>query len=34
MTVCTIIAKSVAMDSTTDYKGSMEDLIRTVLDRI
>jgi uridine phosphorylase len=34
MTVCTIIANRVALDSNTDYKGSMEDLIRTVLDRI
>ena len=34
MTVCTIIANRVALDSNTEYKGSMEDLIKTVLDRI
>ncbi len=34
MTVCTIIANRVALDTNTEYKGSMEDLIKTVLDRI
>ncbi len=34
MTVCTIIANRVALDSNAEYKGTMEDLIKTVLDRI
>jgi len=34
MTVCTIIANRLAGDSNTNYKGSVEDLIKTVLDRI
>ena len=34
MTVCTIIANRLAGDSNTNYKGSIEDLIKTVLDRI
>ncbi len=34
MTVCTIIANRVAKTTNTEYKGSMEDLIQTVLDRI
>lgn len=34
MTVCTIIANRLAGDSNTNYNGSIEDLIKTVLDRI
>ncbi len=34
MTVCTIIANRFAGDADADYKGSIEDLIKTVLDRI
>lgn len=34
MTVCSIIANRLAGDSNANYKGSVEDLIRTVLDRI
>lgn len=34
MTVCTIIANRLAGESNSNYKGSVEDLIRTVLDRI
>lgn len=34
MTVCTIIANRLAGDADADYKGSIEDLIKTVLDRI
>lgn len=34
MTVCAIIANRLAGDSNSNYKGSVEDLIRTVLDRI
>lgn len=34
MTVCSIIANRVALESNANYKGSIEDLIRTVLDRI
>ncbi|MDD4630709.1 MAG: nucleoside phosphorylase [Proteiniphilum sp.] len=34
MTVCTIIANRVALESNTNYKGSIEDLLRIVLDRI
>lgn len=34
MTVCTIIANRVALESETDYTGSIEDLIKIVLDRI
>lgn len=34
MTVCTIIANRLAGDSNANYKGSIEDLIKTVLDRI
>jgi uridine phosphorylase len=34
MTVCTIIANRVALESDTDYTGSIEDLIKIVLDRI
>jgi uridine phosphorylase len=34
MTVCTIIANRLAGDSNTNYKGSIEDLIKKVLDRI
>lgn len=34
MTVCTIIANRLAGDSNTNYKGSIEDLIKTVLERI
>ncbi|MGI6074278.1 MAG: nucleoside phosphorylase [Fermentimonas sp.] len=34
MTVCTIIANRVALDSTAEYKGSIEDLLKTVLERI
>lgn len=34
MTVCCIIAGRVSNDMNTEYKGSMEDLIKRVLDRI
>lgn len=34
MTVCTIIANRLAGNSNANYKGSIEDLIKTVLDRI
>jgi uridine phosphorylase len=34
MTVCTIIANRVALESNADYKGSIEDLLRIVFDRI
>ena len=34
MTVCAIIANRVALESKADYKGSTEELIRIVLDRI
>ena len=34
MTVCAIIANRVALESNADYKGSMEELIQIVLDRI
>lgn len=34
MTVCTIIANRLAGESNSNYKGSIEDLIKTVLDRI
>ncbi|MCE5206295.1 MAG: nucleoside phosphorylase [Porphyromonadaceae bacterium] len=34
MTVCAIIANRVALESNADYKGSTEELIRIVLDRI
>ncbi len=34
MTVCAIIANRVALNSNADYKGSIEDLMRIVLDRI
>jgi uridine phosphorylase len=34
MTVCLIIANRITLDSKADYKGSMEELIKTVLDRI
>ena len=34
MTVCTIIANRVALDSDSNYKGSIEELLKTVLDRI
>lgn len=34
MTVCTIIANRVALKSNADYKGSIEDLLQIVLDRI
>ncbi|MFR9165871.1 MAG: nucleoside phosphorylase [Dysgonomonas sp.] len=34
MTVCAIIANRLAGDSNANYKGSVEDLIKTVLDRI
>ena len=34
MTVCAIIANRVALESNADYKGSMEELIEIVLDRI
>jgi uridine phosphorylase len=34
MTVCAIIANRVALKSNADYKGSTEDLIKIVLDRI
>lgn len=34
MTVCTIIANRVALNTDSEYKGSIKDLIQTVLDRI
>ena len=34
MTVCLIIANRITLDSKSDYKGSIEELIKTVLDRI
>lgn len=34
MTVCTIIANRLAGESNSNYKGSIEDLIKTVLERI
>ncbi|MBF6597686.1 MAG: nucleoside phosphorylase [Fermentimonas sp.] len=34
MTVCTIIANRVALESETNYSGSIEDLIKIVLERI
>ncbi|HOV70797.1 MAG TPA: nucleoside phosphorylase [Dysgonamonadaceae bacterium] len=34
MTVCLIIANRVALNSKPDYKGSIEELIKTVLDRV
>ena len=34
MTVCAIIANRVALESNADYKGSTEELIKIVLDRI
>lgn len=34
MTVCNIIANRVALESNADYKGSMQDLIKIVLERI
>lgn len=34
MTVCSIIANRLAGESNSNYKGSVEDLIKTVLDRI
>lgn len=34
ITVCAIIANRVALKSNANYKGSIEDLIKTVLDRI
>lgn len=34
MTVCAIIANRVALESNANYKGSIEDLIKVVLDRI
>lgn len=34
MTVCSIIANRLAGDSNANYKGSIEDLIKTVLERI
>ena len=34
MTVCAIIANRVALKSNADYKGSIEDLLQIVLDRI
>jgi len=34
MTVCTIIANRLVGESNANYKGSIEDLIKTVLDRI
>ncbi|MDD2245653.1 MULTISPECIES: nucleoside phosphorylase [Proteiniphilum] len=34
MTVCAIIANRVALNSNADYKGSTEDLVKIVLDRI
>jgi uridine phosphorylase len=34
MTVCAIIVNRVALNSNANYKGSIEELIKTVLDRI
>ena len=34
VTICTIIANRVALDSQSDYKGSTKELIKTVLERI
>jgi phosphoribosylformylglycinamidine synthase len=34
MTVCLIIANRITLDSKSDYKGSIEELMKTVLDRI
>ena len=34
MTVCAIIANRVALESNADYKGSTEELIKIVLERI
>jgi uridine phosphorylase len=34
ITVCAIIAGRVSHDMNTNYKGTMEDLIKTVLERI
>lgn len=34
MTVCAIIANRVALESNADYKGSIEELLKIVLDRI
>ena len=34
MTVCSIIANRVALESSADYQGSIEDLIKIVLERI
>jgi uridine phosphorylase len=34
MTVCAIIANRVALNSTANYRGSIEELIKIVLDRI
>lgn len=34
MTICTIIANRLAGEANSNYKGSIEDLLRTVLDRI
>ena len=34
MTVCCIIAGRVNKDMNTEYKGTMEGLVKTVLDRI
>jgi len=34
MTVCAIIANRVALDSNADYRGSTEELLEIVLDRI
>jgi uridine phosphorylase len=34
MTVCAIIANRIALESNADYKGSTEELIEIVLDRI
>jgi len=34
MTVCLIIANRITLDSKSDYKGSIKELIKTVLDRI
>ena len=33
MTVCTIIANRVALDSDANYKGSIEELLKTVLEK-
>ena len=34
MTVCSIIANRLAGESNSNYKGSIEDLVKTVLERI